>query len=190
MSVEEANVGAVDARGLGGIEPGGGQELEEVLERAKGGGRAQPERCSHRSGQQQVPHTGMSKGCGPDRWRCGAAHRRPVQPNQAVLVNGAGGGVGTFAVQIAAWLGGEVTGVDRADQLETVTAVGAEHMIDYTRTDFTRLGAVYDRIVEPAAGRSPRAYRRVPRAGGVCTIVGGSLRWVAAAALVGGTQIG
>ena len=110
----------------------------------------------------------------------------PVRPHQAVLVNGAGGGVGTFAVQIAASQGAEVTGVDRADKLEAARTVGAQHVIDYTRTDFTRLGAVYDRIVEPVARRSPRAYRRVLRAGGVCTIVGGSLRRVAAAALVGG----
>ena len=90
----------------------------------------------------------------------------PVRPNQAVLVNGAGGGVGTFAVQIAASQGAVVTGVDRADKLETVEAVGARHVIDYTRTDFTRLGAVYDRIVEPVACRSPRAYRRALRSGG------------------------
>jgi len=110
----------------------------------------------------------------------------PVRPNQAVLVNGAGGGVGTFAVQIAASQGAVVTGVDRADKLETVKAVGAQHVIDYTRTDFTTLGDVYDRIVEPVARRSPRAYRGALRAEGVCTIVGGSLWRVAAAALAGG----
>ncbi|HEY5848235.1 MAG TPA: NAD(P)-dependent alcohol dehydrogenase [Microlunatus sp.] len=110
----------------------------------------------------------------------------PVQPKQAVLVNGAGGGVGTFAVQIAAWSGAEVTGVDSGDKLDAVRAVGAQHVIDYARTDFTSVAAVYDRIVEPVARRSPGAYRRVLRAGGVCAIVGGSLRRVAAAALVGG----
>ena len=76
--------------------------------------------------------------------------------------------------------------MDSGDKLEAVTAVGAQHVIDYACTDFTRVAAVYDRIVEPVACRSPRAYRRALRAGGVCTIVGGSLRRVAAAALVGG----
>jgi NADPH:quinone reductase-like Zn-dependent oxidoreductase len=109
-----------------------------------------------------------------------------LRAKQAVLVNGAGGGVGTFAVQIAAALGAEVSGVDSAGKLEAVKAVGARHVADYTRTDFTGVGRVYDRIIDPVACRGPRAYRRALRAGGVCTIVGGSLRRVAAAALVGG----
>jgi len=109
----------------------------------------------------------------------------PLRPQQSVVVNGAGGGVGTFAVQIAAASGAEVTGVDTAAKLDTVRAAGAEQVIDYTRTDFTRTGLTYDRIVEPVARRSPGAYRRAMRAGGVCAIVGGTLPRIGAALLVG-----
>ncbi|HEY5842015.1 MAG TPA: zinc-binding dehydrogenase [Mycobacterium sp.] len=88
----------------------------------------------------------------------------PVRPNQAVLLNGAGGGVGTFAVQTAAWQGAEVTGVDRADRLETVKAVGAQYVIDYARRD-----------LHPAwcCLRSHRRTSRVPQSASVPAGVAG-----------------
>lgn len=81
--------------------------------------------------------------------------RGPIQPGQEVLVNGAGGCVGPFAVQIAKALEATVTGVDHTAKLDLVRKAGADHVVDYTREDVTRLGQRYDLIVDIAATRSP-----------------------------------
>jgi NADPH:quinone reductase-like Zn-dependent oxidoreductase len=96
-----------------------------------------------------------------------------VQPGQRVLVNGAAGGVGTFAVQIAKALGAEVTGVCSTRNLELVRAIGADHVVDYTAEDFTRNGRRYDLVLQICGDRSLRDLRRALTPRGTLVLVGG-----------------
>lgn len=100
---------------------------------------------------------------------------RPVRPGERVLVNGAGGNIGPFAVQIAKHLGGEVTGVDAPEKLDFILSLGADHVIDYTVEDFTAAPNQYDRVFDIAAHRKLSEYRRVLRPGGVCVMVPASI---------------
>jgi NADPH:quinone reductase-like Zn-dependent oxidoreductase len=93
---------------------------------------------------------------------------------QRVLINGAGGGSGSFAVQLAKRLGAHVTGVDNAGKLDFMRSVGADEVIDYRREDFTRSGP-YDLILDLVAHRSVFAYRRALAPGGRYRCVGGSV---------------
>jgi NADPH:quinone reductase-like Zn-dependent oxidoreductase len=97
-----------------------------------------------------------------------------VQPGQKVLINGAGGGSGMYAVQLAKLGGAEVTGVDNPEKLEFIRALGADHVIDYTRADVTRNGRSYDLILDLAAHRSALAYKGSLVGGGRYLYVGGS----------------
>ena len=98
-----------------------------------------------------------------------------MQPGHKVLINGAGGGVGTFAVQIAKLSGTEVTGVDASHKLNAIRSVGADHVIDYTQKDFTKTGERYDLILDCQGYRSMFEYKRVLRPGGTYAMVGGPL---------------
>jgi NADPH:quinone reductase-like Zn-dependent oxidoreductase len=97
-----------------------------------------------------------------------------IQPEQKVLINGASGGVGTFAVQIARSFGADVTGVCSTRNVEMVRAIGADRVIDYTREDFTRSGRHYDLIFDTIGNHSLSACRRILTATGSCVVVGGS----------------
>jgi NADPH:quinone reductase-like Zn-dependent oxidoreductase len=96
-----------------------------------------------------------------------------LQPGQSVLINGASGGVGTFAVQIAKALGAEVSAVCSTRNVEQTTALGAARVIDYSQEDFTRTGETYDLILDIAGTRSWSAYRRALKFSGRLVIVGG-----------------
>jgi NADPH:quinone reductase-like Zn-dependent oxidoreductase len=100
---------------------------------------------------------------------------RGLQAGQKVLVNGAAGGVGTFAVQIAKALGAEVTGVCSTRNVELVRSIGADHVVDYTVDDFTRSGQRYDLIVNAVDSRSSRDLRRALTPNGKAVLVAGGL---------------
>lgn len=98
-----------------------------------------------------------------------------VRPGQRVLINGAGGGSGTFAVQLAKLAGAHVTGVDNAGKLDYLRELGADHVVDYRRQDFTRLDP-FDLVLDLVAHRSVFAYQRALARGGRYLCVGGAVR--------------
>jgi NADPH:quinone reductase-like Zn-dependent oxidoreductase len=97
-----------------------------------------------------------------------------LRAGQRVLVYGAGGGVGTFAVQIARWLGAHVTAVTRTEHVDVVRSIGADVVIDYSAEDFTRRNERYDALIDVGGSRSFAACRRVLRPSGTLVVVGGS----------------
>lgn len=99
-----------------------------------------------------------------------------LQPGQKVLINGAAGGVGTFAVQIAKSLGAHVTGVCSTKNIEMVGSLGADRVIDYTRDDFTTEKQCYDLLLDNVGNRPFSAFRRVMAAHGKCVLVGAPKR--------------
>ncbi len=116
--------------------------------------------------------------------------KRPIQPGQKVLINGAGGSVGTFAVQLAKYFGAEVTGVDSTKKLDMLRSIGADHVIDYTQEDFTKNGQHYDLILDVVAHRSFFDYKRALSPKGIVVFVGGSMTRVFLNMLLGPKKMG
>ena len=97
------------------------------------------------------------------------------RPGQKVLINGAGGGVGIFAIQLARLYGMQVTGVDASHKLDVVRSLGADHVIDYTQEDFTKTGERYDLIIDCQNFRSMFDIKRALKEGGTFAMIGGSM---------------
>lgn len=105
----------------------------------------------------------------------GIRDKGQVQPGHQVLINGAGGSAGTFAIQFAKLYGAEVTGVDNTHKLDFMRSLGADHVIDHTQEDFTRTGGYYDLILDVIAHRSVFALKRALKPNGTYYVVGGSV---------------
>jgi NADPH:quinone reductase-like Zn-dependent oxidoreductase len=103
----------------------------------------------------------------------GVRDKGKVQPGQKVLINGASGGVGTFAVQIAKSFGADVTGVCSTRNLDMVRSLGADHLIDYTKEDFTKGAERYDVIIDNVANHSLLESRRALKPNGIYVLIGG-----------------
>ncbi len=108
-----------------------------------------------------------------------------IERGQRVLINGASGGVGTFAVQIAKTFGAEVTAVCSTRNVDAVRSIGADHVLDYTKDDFAATGQRYDLILAANGNRSIWDYKRALRAGGTYVMTGGSNRQLTDALLFG-----
>lgn len=115
----------------------------------------------------------------------GLRDRGQIQPGQQVLIYGASGGVGIYAVQIAKSFGAEVTAVCSPRNLDMARSIGADHVIDYTREDFTKIGRHYDLILAVNGYRPILDYRRALRPGGICVVLGGSMAQVLQGLLLG-----
>ncbi len=105
----------------------------------------------------------------------GLRDKGQIQSGQKVLINGAGGGTGSFAIQIAKSFGVEVTGVDNSSKLDTMRSIGADHVIDYTQKDFTKNGQHYDLILDLMGYHPFFDYKRALSPKGIYVMVGGSV---------------
>jgi len=113
-----------------------------------------------------LPHTGVLA-------LQGLRDKGNIHKGQKVLINGAGGGSGTFGVQIAKLFGAEVTCVDRERKFDMLRSLGTDHVFDYTKEDFTRKGQVYDLILDVVTYRSIFDYKRILSPGGIYVMLGG-----------------
>lgn len=115
----------------------------------------------------------------------GILDQRSIHPGDKVLMNGAAGGVGSFAIQLAKMLGAHVTAVDHSHKLEFMRGIGADEVIDYTSADFTRNGQQYDLILDVVANRSVSDYLQALAPGGSYAIIGGKILSILQIALFG-----
>jgi NADPH:quinone reductase-like Zn-dependent oxidoreductase len=105
----------------------------------------------------------------------GLRYKGTIMKGHAVLINGAGGGVGTIALQYAKSMGAEVTCVDKATKFDLLRSLGTDHLIDYQKEDYTKNRHQYDRILDVIAHRSVADYRRALKPGGTFVMIGGSM---------------
>jgi NADPH:quinone reductase-like Zn-dependent oxidoreductase len=115
----------------------------------------------------------------------GLRNEGQIHPGQKVLINGASGGVGTFAVQLAKYFGAEVTAVCSTRNLDQARSLGADHVIDYTKEDFTQSGQQYDLILAANGYHSLSAYKRALTPKGIYVMAGGSMAQIFEAMLLG-----
>jgi NADPH:quinone reductase-like Zn-dependent oxidoreductase len=108
----------------------------------------------------------------------GLLHNGDILAGQQILINGAGGGVGTLALQYAKLKGAQVTCVDTAEKLAMLKKLGADHVLDFRQTDYTRTGKQYDKILDVIAHRSVSDYKRALKPNGVFVMIGGSMGWL------------
>lgn len=111
---------------------------------------------------------------------------RPIANGDKVLINGGGGGVGTFAIQIAKSYGAEVTAVDSTEKIDLMRLLGADRVVDYRKEDFTKNGKQYDIIVDVVSNRSVFAYKPLLTPRGILSIVGGKIWSLLQTAIIGG----
>jgi len=108
----------------------------------------------------------------------GLRYKKPLQTGQHLLINGAGGGVGPIALQYAKSIGATVTCVDKEEKIDLLRSYGADEVIDYRKTDYTKTGMQYDYILDVTARRAVSDYKRALKPGGVFTMIGGSMGWL------------
>ena len=108
----------------------------------------------------------------------GLRYKKPLQAGQHLLINGAGGGVGPIALQYAKSIGAIVTCVDKEEKFDMLRSYGADELIDYRKTDYTKTGIQYDYIMDVTARRSVRDYKRALKPGGAFAMIGGSMGWL------------
>jgi NADPH:quinone reductase-like Zn-dependent oxidoreductase len=113
-----------------------------------------------------------------------------LHPKQKVLINGAGGGVGTFGIQIVKAFGAEVTCVDRAEKLDALLSLGADHIIDYEMEDFAKNGLEYDLIIDVALDHSIFHYKKSLSPKGRAVVIGGTGRYALQALFLGPWMLG
>lgn len=156
----------------------GGGSFAEYVCAAEGAFHRKPQSLTFEQAA-TVPHSGLLALQGLDA-------RGVIAAGDRVLINGAGGCVGPFAIQIAKARGAVVTGVDNADKLGMVRSLGADHVIDHTRHNFTKEGQRYDFILDIAARRTLLAHRRALAAGGAYVRVARTMGGFFRAAVLGG----
>lgn len=116
----------------------------------------------------------------------GLRDKGQIQSGQKVLINGAGGGAGTFAIQLAKSFGAEVTGVDNGLKLELMRSIGADHVVDYQKEDFTKNGKKYDLIFDLVAHRSIFDHKRALSPNGKYVVAGGAIPQLLQTLFIGG----
>ena len=112
-------------------------------------------------------------------------YKREIQPGHKVLINGAGGGVGTFGLQIAKQHGAEATCVDSEDKLDMLTSLGADFVIDYKKEDFTKSRKRYDLIIDVVSNRKVSDYKRALVDAGICVLIGGTAKSIFNTLIIG-----